>query len=253
MSAPLSRPLPWLLLFVLLSLVQVGTEAVGAPELGFLSKACLMPLLAAWFLSLIGPRGPWVRRRMLGVFFGSWVGDVALMLAPQRPDDHAVLGIPKHDLWFLVGVAGFFAAHLLLISIYRRVDRPERPGPWSRRPWAFAPLVLAGAILLVLVVPRLAGTPGRGIAALPVAVYGSLLVAMVGFASNRWGRVDPRSFRLTLAGALVFLLSDALIGLTILVPGQALPGSGVWIMSTYLAAEFLIAAGIARQVNAPLD
>ncbi|HMV67416.1 MAG TPA: lysoplasmalogenase family protein, partial [Myxococcota bacterium] len=142
------------LLYGALAVAELAAEATGAAAPAFLLKLGLVPLLAtAWALSGGGDR------RVLGFFVGSWVGDVTLSLAPLDPTDTQVLGLPKHDGWFLAGVLAFAAAHLSLIAALRDVDHPDRPGPWtSHRGW-FAPLVTWAAVLGQLVLPPLAADP----------------------------------------------------------------------------------------------
>lgn len=243
----------WLFPFVGIALIELGAEAAGAQDVAFVTKAALLPLLGVWFFSRLSGRIVPPFNAMLTVFAGSWLGDVSLMLAPANDTDRMVLGVQKNAAWFLVGVAAFFVVHLRLIRIYRHVDRPEVPGPWTTNKLVFAPLALYGLGLFGTLVPGLLADPVKSTVVLPVTVYGSLLMTMVAFAINRRGRVDTLSFQLTLAGAVVFLLSDSLIGLAILMPGGGLPLAGFWIMLTYLIAEVLIAAGIVRQVEAPLS
>lgn len=243
----------WLFPLVGIALIELGAEALGAQDVAFVTKATLMPLLGVWFFSRLSGRIVSPFNKMLTVFAGSWLGDVSLMLAPANDTDRHVLGMPKNAAWFLVGVAAFFVVHLRLISLYRRVDRPDVPGPWTTHKLIFAPLGMYAVGLFATLLPALLADPVKSTIVLPVTLYGTLLMTMVAFAVNRLGRVDPLSFKLTAAGAVIFLMSDSLIGLTILMPGGGVPLAGFWIMLTYLIAEFLIAAGIVRQIEAPLS
>lgn len=241
----------WLLLFVVLTCAELGAELAGSAELAFVTKATLLPLLGLWFTTRLSGRLVPPFRSMTTVFLASWVGDISLMLAPASAADLSILGIPKHPAWFLVGVCAFSLMHVRLIAIYRHVDRPAVPGPWTTDRRLFLPLGLAAAGVFAAVIPPLAADPERGLAAVPVALYGALLVTMVGFAIQRLGRVSARSFALTTAGAATFLVSDSLIGLTMLVPGGGFPLASFWIMVTYLLAEILIARGIMEQIESP--
>ncbi|MCB9662843.1 MAG: lysoplasmalogenase [Alphaproteobacteria bacterium] len=232
--------------FLALSCVQLAAELAAWPEAIFLVKPLLLPLLGAWYLASVPTPRTRVDRRMGVAFATSWVGDVALMLAPAHPDDTAILGIPKHDAWFLVGVGAFFVCHLAFIAVFRAVDRPEVPGPFPSR-WAwFLPLAAYGLGIISYVVPRVAADPVRGDAAGPVAVYAVVLCLMAAFALQRHGRVSTRSFTAVAVGAHVFVASDSLIALAHLVH-LPIPFSGFLIMSTYLVAEALIAWGVLAQ------
>jgi uncharacterized membrane protein YhhN len=126
------------------------------------------------------------------------------------------------------------------------VDRPGVPGPFPRRAVAFLPLFAYVVGIAGFLAPRLLADPERRVTAVPVAVYGGVLCAMVVFAAQRHGRVAPASFLPTLVGAVLFLLSDSIIALAHLarVP---IPEASLAIMVTYLGAEILIAWGVAMQ------
>lgn len=228
--------------FVALAALQLATEWHGALSVAFVAKALLLPTLAAAY-ALRGGRDP----RLLAFFFGSWVGDVALCLTPLESGEASLLGIPRSDLWFVLGVFAFGAAHLRLIGALRDVDHPERPGPWTtHRAW-FLPVVAGGAVAAGLVFPALLQDPARRLAAPVVSTYALVLLSMVMFALQRHGRVPARSFALTFAGAVIFLLSDSLIGLVHLAHLLPAREGAVAIMCTYLLAEVLIAEGMLAQ------
>jgi uncharacterized membrane protein YhhN len=236
---------PAFLALLLVSLIELVGETTHNPWLIGLSKPLLMPLLAV--LVAQAPAAAAIRSSLYTFLAASWVGDVALMLAPERPGDVEFLGIPKAPAWFLVGVLGFTVAHSTLIGLFRRVERPEVPGPFPSRWMSFAPLVVYGLLLLVWILPNVYADPERGVATVPVALYGTLLHTMVAFAIQRAGRVNDASFRITLAGALVFLLSDSCIGVAHLVLHGREPLSGLVIMATYILAQVLLVAGLIRQ------
>ena len=73
---------------------------------------------------------------------------------------------------------------------------------------------------------------------LPLATI--LLMAI--FALNRRDRVSEASFYPVFVGALLFILSDSLLAFDkFLVP---IPHAGVLVMSTYIAAQYLIVEGV---------
>ncbi len=230
---------------LLVSLIELVGETTHNPWLIGLSKPLLMPLLAV--LVAQAPAAAAIRRPLYTFLAASWVGDVALLLAPEHAGDVAFLGIPKAPAWFLVGVLGFTVAHLTLLGLFRRVERPDAAGPFPARWWWFAPLAVYGLSLLVWILPHVYADPERSVATVPVALYGTLLHTMVAFAIQRAGRVNEASFRITLAGALTFLVSDSGIGVAHLVLHGSEPLSGLFIMTTYILAEVLLVAGLIRQ------
>jgi hypothetical protein len=234
-------------LFVALAVVQLVGEALVWRELMAVVKPLLIPLLAwAWWRSVPQASAP-VRRLMMVFYAASWVGDVALLLAPEGPADVAILGVPKHGLWFLVGVAAFAVAHGALIGLMRSLAASDQP--WAGRWWWWVPAPIWVAALGGVVVPAVLADPERAMAAGPVAAYGALLVAVVSAALGRAGRTVDASFRVTLAGAVVFLLSDSSIGVVHLVHRGQVPLGGLLIMSTYLAAEVLLGHGLALGIT----
>ncbi|MCK9639529.1 MAG: lysoplasmalogenase [Prolixibacteraceae bacterium] len=66
-------------------------------------------------------------------------------------------------------------------------------------------------------------------------------------ALNRKDRVPARSFGLVFGGAVLFVLSDCLIAISQFV--EKVPYSGLFVMSTYIAAQSLIMYGILHQMN----
>ncbi|MFJ6936332.1 lysoplasmalogenase [Streptomyces sp. NPDC101132] len=169
-----------------------------------IAKPLLMPLLVAYVLTRRAPR-----LLVAALAFG-WGGDVALLF--------------DADAAFLVGMGSFALGHVCYLFLFGT-------GPGRSR---VHPLVGAGyAVALVTTVALLwSGLPAelRG----PVAGYSLLLTAMA-WRSGALGRTAA-------AGGALFLLSDTLIA-TGVAGWPQLPGTGVWIMATYLAAQYLLAAG----------
>lgn len=233
-------------LFLALAAAQLVGEALVWRELMAVVKPLLIPLLAwAWWRT--APPSAVARRWMMGFYGASWVGDVALLLAPEGPTDVAILGVPKHGLWFLVGVAAFAAAHGSLIGLMRTLAVTDRA--WAGRWWWLLPAPLWVAGVGAYVVPAIVADPERAVAAGPVAAYGALLVAVMSAALWRDGRTSAESFRVTAAGAALFLLSDSSIGVVHLVHRGQVPMGGFVIMSTYLAAEVLLGHGLALGIS----
>ena len=127
---------------------------------------------------------------------------------------------------FIVGMlAGFLIMQILYIIGFIRLAR-DQPGST----WIVPGLIYgsAWAALVVILVPRL------GDLALPIAFYGFFL-CLTAVAAIR------TTSRAIAVGATVFLISDAMIGLGL--AAMDFPGRGLAVMVTYLAAQYLIAAG----------
>ncbi|MCP2356530.1 putative membrane protein YhhN [Nonomuraea thailandensis] len=182
--------------------VHLALVAAQAAPFDTLTKAMLMPLLAAWAAASGGSRG------LVAALLFSWGGDVCLNI----------------DGLFIPGMALFAAAHVCYLSCFARRGALRRLPPAIPAGYGLAWL----AAIVVL-------WPGLGDLRAPVAAYSLLLVSTAVIA---WG-VNRRAG----AGALLFLLSDSLIGVS-LAGLPLLPLHDVVVMATYLAAQYLLASGL---------
>jgi uncharacterized membrane protein YhhN len=192
--------------FLLASAVNLVTVSTGNGTVETVSKALLMPLLAATVLAAGAPR-----LLLVALAFG-WGGDVMLSFGGDA---------------FLVGMASFAVGHIVYLVLFRR------HGADRSRAESVGPAVVYAAGLAALMVLLLPGLPAD--LRIPVAGYSCLLTAMA-WAAGRTGR-------LAAAGGALFLLSDSLIAAEMAGWGP-LPVHGLWVMATYLAAQTLIAVGV---------
>lgn len=136
----------------------------------------------------------------------------------------ALLVWPQH---FVAGMAAFAAAHLAYISAF---------GWGASWPLAGAACYAATGYFLTLLAP-----PAGGLRLL-VPLYGLLLATMAwrALARARAGRGAPSAPAFAAAaGALLFLLSDALLGYSLF--GGAVPHRRLAVMSTYYVGQLGIA------------
>jgi uncharacterized membrane protein YhhN len=171
------------------------------------TKPLLMPVLAAFALAAAGGRGKEMRLPAAGMVL-SGLGDTAL-LGPES--------------WFVPGMGAFAAAHACYITALARggAARGVRPRVAS----GYAALW----VILIAVLWR-----GLGRLRVPVAAYSLLLVSMAVLASGRNRRAA--------AGGALFVASDVLIACS-LAGINAVPCQESAVMPTYVAAQFLLAAG----------
>ena len=161
-----------------------------------------------------GPYAQWV----LVALALSLAGDVFLMFGD---------GARASDRAFVAGLASFLLAHLAFVWAFAQgVRAPDLPG------WLAAVVFYAGALLFVLL-------PRAGALKLPVLVYCLVLAAMVFAAAARHETLGDADSLRAMLGALLFMLSDSLLGWRRFVgryrAAQAL------ILSTYWVAIGLIA------------
>ncbi len=183
------------------------------------SKALLMPLLALAVVivarPLTGATGATVRLLVLAIAL-SWAGDVALSF--------------PGTLAFIAGLGSFLGAHVVYIALFLRMPRTGRfPPVWTLVYLAWYPVFLA-----------LLG-PHTGALLVPVALYGLVLAGMAVTAA--WH--GP----LVAVGGALFVVSDSVLGLGRFLPGYDFAVHGLVVMSTYLAAQGLIAVGVLRSLR----
>ena len=165
------------------------------------------------------------RRATYAALAGSWVGDIALM----RPGARAF--VPGAGA-FALGQTGWLSALAPRVS----------PGGWRT---TSAKVLATGWAL---------GAPGVAVKASmehpplgPVlAGYSGALTAVSAAALNLGPRQPAYARRTASAGALLFLLSDSLIGLSQFVLETTDPRWDAAVMATYTAAQGLLEEGVAH-------
>ncbi|MFE7763455.1 lysoplasmalogenase [Streptomyces sp. NPDC057438] len=194
------------------SVLLVAFGAVAAADLGSLAlglapgHTVAKPLLMPLLAAYAFTRG--APRPLLAALLCGWGGDV-LLLSDAEPA-------------FLAGMASFAAGHVCYLVLFGRSDRPGRP--------AYA--VGYGLALAAAVASLWPGLPAE--LRLPVAGYSALLTTMA-WAATRLGPVAG-------FGGALFVLSDMLIATGVADWPQP-PRPDLWIMLTYLAAQYLLVRG----------
>jgi uncharacterized membrane protein YhhN len=201
--------------FLVVWVVHVVANGVGADLVSDLTKPMLVPLLLAWVLVATDRRPP--RWLATGLAF-AFLGDVLLQL--------------PGTLWFLAGMGAFLVMQVCYLVGFAALGSYAR---LRARPLVVAGWVVLWAALNVVVGPQL------GELRWPILVYSVALTAMAAAAVATGDR------RIGVGGVL-FLISDLLIGLR--AAGVEVPASGVLVMTTYLAAQYLIATGWVERAGA---
>ncbi|MEU6998889.1 lysoplasmalogenase [Nonomuraea sp. NPDC046570] len=196
-----------LITFWVVSAVHLALVAAQVSPWDSLTKALVMPLLAAWVAARRGPR------LVVAALLLSCGGDVALEI----------------DGLFVVGMALFGAAHVCYVTYFVRAGALGRLRARPVVPLVYA-VVWAGLVVLVW--------PGLGDLRVPVAAYSLLLTATAVLSAGLGARAG--------AGGALFLLSDSLIAFD-LAGLPLPPMNGVIVMATYLAAQYLLASGILKR------
>lgn len=216
-------------IFLLLALLHIAARAADLPMVATVTKPLLMPALAAWLFAASSGMRSGLFRTFLALGF-SMIGDVLLMCA-----DHPERGFA----FFLGGVAAFGLAQGAYVLQFLRFTEGGA-ATWFRRPVPILVLASYLLVMLVLLAPQTSG-PVR----MAVVIYGLLLCGMV--LASLHVRM-PGKPSLLAPGAILFLLSDSLLAFDRF--HTPIPLSGVWIMTSYLAGQGLIALGTLAAVRA---
>ena len=213
------RPAARLLLgaFAAVALVHLVAQLAGGGRLTDGTQVLLMPLLAGvLWCETSSPRGRLVTLVLVALGL-SWIGDSAPKLT-------------SGDSSFLVMITFFLLAQVAYITAFWPFR--GRSVLHVRRPLLLVYLAVVAALVA-------ACAAGAGALLLPVLVYGACLGTMAVLTTG----VN----RLTAVGGALFLVSDGLIALDAFASGFDLPAQGFWVMSTYVAAQVLIVAGVLRE------
>jgi uncharacterized membrane protein YhhN len=192
-----------LAIFIVVAVARLVAIPADLDTLARVSTYLLMTSLAGWVLARGGP------------------ALVALALLFSAGGD-VLLGI---DGLFVAGMGSFAVAHVLYVSQFVRCGALAR---LRRRWWIAAGYLVVWSALIVLLWP---GLPAD--LRVPVAAYSLLLTATAVTSASL-------DFWLGVGGGL-FFFSDALIAFEL--AELALPPMpGLWIMSTYIVGQYLLAS-----------
>lgn len=223
----------FLLVYALATAGCILGKTPGWQAVEYVCKPVLMIALGIWFFLRSRRYGDRFTLLIQGGLFFSLIGDVMLML------DHI------DGFFFLIGLVAFALAHLCYTVAFAQ-NIFEAEGADGLIGGSAMGLVLLAAGLFV------ANDLSRRLdqdLLVPVLVYAGCITLMGIAAAFRYQRTFPRSFRLVLLGALLFMLSDALLANDRFVsPGTVHPA---FVILPYAAAQLFIAIGCLAHILDP--
>lgn len=146
----------------------------------------------------------------------SLVGDVLLMLPDEK--------------YFMPGLISFLVAHLVYIAVFTLESTGTPPI------WYILPFLLYGVVVLRVLWRDLG--PMRP----AVMVYVGAIMIMAWQAANRWIATDTDGALLAMVGAYLFVASDSALAVERF--KGAFRSAPIWVLSTYFAAQWLIALSV---------
>lgn len=205
-------------LYIIVSTANLVAQAIPSEELNRYTKPLLMPLMLLYvYRESIGNTTKTVLLLSVAILF-SWLGDVVLMFQST-------------ELYFMLGIGLFLIAQVTYVVVLRQATSQGVKVGLAR----ILPFLVYGVLLFYILLPAGAFT-------VPIIVYGLVLLLMMIMAYARKGSTSPKSFRLAFAGSVLFVLSDSILAINAF--KTPLPYAGLLIMSTYCAAQYLLAKGI---------
>ena len=205
--------------YLIVAVINLYAQFVGDQNLNQFTKPVLMPALI--YLVFLRSKGFINLPRLLlalALIF-AWIGDLLLL----NQND---------EMFFLGGLGSFLVMQILYcIIFFKSMHEPQLP----KRSYTGSSIIAFAVITYFIY--QYAGDMW-----LAVAIYALTILAMLLFAFNRNELTSLKSFRYVLAGALLFVISDSLIGINKFI--FEIPKASFLIMLTYIPAQYLITSGI---------
>lgn len=221
----------FLYLFVLVSMGVLLAEVGDADLVYLICKPAIMIMLGLHYGMMQRDQGQILSKSVVLAIIFSCAGDTLLMFQE------------KDGSFFMFGLGAFLVAHIFYILAYRQhqsSDTSNELQGLQKIRYAF-PIILSGTGLVVILYSRL------GEMKIPVLIYAIVLTGMVLAALFRFGKTSSSSFALVFGGAILFMISDSLIAINKFL--EPLPMAGIWIMVTYIVAQYLIVTGLSKHKN----
>ncbi|MBX2841641.1 MAG: lysoplasmalogenase [Flammeovirgaceae bacterium] len=158
-------------------------------------------------------------------FLFSWLGDIFLMFQGVNP------------LFFIIVLASFLVSQIKYILVFNKAidNSKSQKSIFKAMPYLILPFLFYGVFFYILLFPYL-----DMILKIAVLFYAIALVGMSATAFNRKKMTSKKSWLLVFIGAILFVISDSLIGVNKFLFSEPLTYDELLIMGTYIPAQYLI-------------
>lgn len=205
--------------FLLLALLHLYAVYANLPNLRFFTKPLICLSLIFILYKETGLKKNIEKLTAVGLFFGC-LGDIFLML---------------HDM-FVAGLASFLIGHILYVIAFSKQTNAKALS--KHKSYILIAGILASYSYYLYGILQ----PSLGPLKVPVILYILVIAAMAFFAYTRRYQTNTLSFIISLVGALLFIFSDSILAINKFV--AYLANSGLYIMSSYILAQYFITLGI---------
>ncbi len=220
-----------LILFLILSLLNIWAEYSFSRNLIFATKPLLITTLAIWFFIETKNKKSLFRKLILLALLFSVGGDTLLMFVEED--------VGKQH-FFLFGLGSFLVSQIFYLVAFLKYPS-EEPGLVNRKKWWITIFAVYLAFFNWYLLPDVPKT-----VQIPVLVYSITIMTMLITCLNLNGKIPSRTFRILFVGAFLFVVSDTLIALNKFKTGDfQIPMARVWIMSLYLLGQYFLVRGSA--------
>lgn len=214
--------------FVIIVVGVLSGQFLQVPWIDYVFKPFIMIWIGTYFLSNTKNIDKKVVRFACFGFLFSWFGDLFMMFSGEF-------------IYFVLGIASFLTAQVLYAFLFlRTINISGKKSFLKKKPFWLIPFIAFGLIIYIVLFNHL-----DAVLKIAIFVYMVAILTMSSMALNRYGNGHPISFSLVFAGSLFFVVSDSLIALNRFL--VSIPHEGLFIMSTYIAAQYLIMMGILKQ------
>ncbi|MDZ7935182.1 MAG: lysoplasmalogenase [Emticicia sp.] len=201
--------------YFILGIINIASGILDIEWLNFLSKPLLMITLFFFYFQKVKQNMSKTDKIILVSLIFSCLGDTFLMFQKQNSN------------FFLLGLGSFLVAQLAYYFIFSKSGKTQ----YLKR----LPITIYTMALVAFLWNKI---PKDFL--LPIFVYAYAIMMMGIGAIQR--QTNQKSYRFVLIGAILFIISDSLIAINKF--AFLIPLSGLWVMSTYIAAQYLIVEGV---------
>jgi uncharacterized membrane protein YhhN len=229
----MSRLTALIIAYFLLAIAEIIGTHIGCLPLIFTTKPFLMVTLFVWFyLQTKASANSNFRKYLLLSIVFAFGGDTFLMF------------LPFDEIFFLLGLGSFLIGQLFYVfAFFNSIVHSKKTFNKPLGIALFITFLSYYAILMYALFPYLEDF------LIPVLVYGAAVCAMGISSGWRLNKVSKGSFTLVFIGAMLFVLSDTIIAVNQFLYQGNLLNAQVFIMITYVLAQYLIAKGSVKYLK----